>query len=465
MTIRKYITVLCILLSFLITPEAVWAASCGGADLGEAFGVKNSTSCKLGIDNLISGTICTVQSLMAASMTNVYCDLVAEAMDVLGVLLTLYVIFYAMAVLFKIKEIKEAPFRLLKVTVITIFITNFDYFYTYIYQVAFGFLDEISLAFMGLDDSLVKVCGNCPAAGERMLVFERVDVIFNSVVGGSTVAGLAVLSTAWMATGFGIPVALLMITGMVGMLTSFTRLMISYLTSIMALTFVLMFTPMFFCFLFFEQTKQLFNRWVGSIVSYTLQPTLVLAFLFVLGEATSIDTLLRGVVCPGTYGSSVLGVSGSGGAASGSCENPMIERAANYKIGFRWWYEISVVGPRIKDAFLENGKGGVLFDKMLAFLVAFYILNVVTGAFLTKIPQLSQKLSRFVGYRGAPTLASKSQTFRNIASNHDSNIESGGVDMFNIGGYGAKYGDALAKKFTSKKKGGKDGRVKRGSPG
>jgi hypothetical protein len=54
---------------------------------------------------------------------------------------------------------------------------------------------------------------------------------------------------------------------------------ITYIKSVVGLMFLFAIAPIFFCFLFFEQTKRIFMGWLNQVFGFFLQPVLLFAFL------------------------------------------------------------------------------------------------------------------------------------------------------------------------------------------
>jgi hypothetical protein len=117
-------------------------------------------------------------------------------------------------------------------------------------------------------------------------VIGKFDAMFKNIVGDSKGAGVTGLLTALIGVGAGGgPVlALILLSGVLAMLFAFFNLVFAFITALMGLTFLFMLAPVFMPMALFTATFDYFKRWLSSIISFVLQPILVLAFLSLLGS-------------------------------------------------------------------------------------------------------------------------------------------------------------------------------------
>ncbi len=393
-----------------------------------AIGTTNMAYCPSGKDFLISGTVCRVQAVVFRSMFHVYCSIFLQLTPLIGIVLTLYIMFYGIAILFGIKNAspKTAGFMAIKMIIVTLFIINADWMYFYLFRFLLEFMSEFSDLMLstapmvdqagnvaiayeyiggwppqevyiaqngeactgnitpdaaGIDELpfVVEMCdpdvtspdctinvnsngctecvgsdcvpdpnnsstcttasaasvvmrepappldvrGNpvwCVEDGTGLIqyfdvtgqpagstpgipirepynggIFSRIDILFDQLVtSDEETASLIFLAYAvsFMAGGMGFFLTILTLLGLVAMFIGFLRIMISYLTAVVALCFLLMLTPIFFAFALFKETNSLFRRWLQNMFSYTLQPVLIMAFLYTLAEAGSIQNFI-----------------------------------------------------------------------------------------------------------------------------------------------------------------------------
>ncbi len=572
--------------------------------LGDGVTLANPlNSCPQGWRYLISGTICTIKVIMEASIFRIYCAVLLEWEPVFWNMVTLFVILYAMSVLFGVKNAdgKDVVLKMIKIVTISVFVTNADIFYTYLYQFFFGFLDDfsallvsggsrgvtdysglpvfgnpswnrldvegrecvlgssqlmsingtaisnfkmpplecvdslgnpatpvvdlaagtatcsdvvrmigpnagfepaniihtcrcdiepgagttwafcrteypaldmlgrpisaadpansimvpLSAAFNAGNDPLADRCitaADCRVAGGSG-VFDNVDVIFRNTVGGAEAIGLLGLTFAvsMLLPGVGIILMFLMMTGVVAMFTAFLRIMVAYVTAIMSLVFLMMLAPIFISMLLFSKTQNMFNRWMGSIIAYTFQPVLVLAFLFVIAEASSVNNMLNVINQSKAYEQG---------------------EQASYSVGGEDSWQFKFYGPKLKLEYIEPGTnlalvedsrgvkmfkaGDDVFDKyggvapgpmtaagapltanctydmedqenyclvrpdnqpqymakeMIVVILLWLLLGSIVAGFIETVPDLGNKLARFQGVTSTMTLGSSSRSF------------------------------------------------------
>ncbi len=144
---------------------------------------------------------------------------------------------------------------------------------------------------VGLDGSAVSVPFMCRKPFQGVL--GKIDAIFNATVGDDSAKGLGglVIAILLWGAGAGIPLSLLLMTGIVTMFIAFFQVVWTYVTALMAITFLLMLSPIFVSCALFNITEKFFKGWLSALISYTMQPFLVLSFLFVLSNMTSLDRL------------------------------------------------------------------------------------------------------------------------------------------------------------------------------
>jgi hypothetical protein len=124
-------------------------------------------------------------------------------------------------------------------------------------------------------------------------VIAKMDAIFHSVIGddNAKTIGALIAALAMWGLGGGTVLSLLLMTGVLAMFTAIVQFLWTYITSIMMLTFLLMLSPIFISFALFKVTEKLFNGWLSSVISYTMQPFLIMAFIYILASMTSLDRL------------------------------------------------------------------------------------------------------------------------------------------------------------------------------
>jgi hypothetical protein len=124
-------------------------------------------------------------------------------------------------------------------------------------------------------------------------IFAKADALISGMVGGDRSKGIGGLLAAFAtwSVGGGLFLSLFMMTGFLAVTFAAIQVVWTFVTAIMALSFLLMVSPIFISFLLFKTTEKLFRGWLNSVISFTLQPILILAFVFFISAITSVDKI------------------------------------------------------------------------------------------------------------------------------------------------------------------------------
>ncbi len=126
-------------------------------------------------------------------------------------------------------------------------------------------------------------------------IMGKIDAMFNAVVGNDNAKGISAMIVALVLWGLGggVILAMLLMSGLVSMFVAFIQILWTYATSLMGLTFLMMLSPVFISFYMFKPTERLFRAWLASLISFAFQPIIILGFIYVLGNATTLDRLTQ----------------------------------------------------------------------------------------------------------------------------------------------------------------------------
>lgn len=124
-------------------------------------------------------------------------------------------------------------------------------------------------------------------------IFAKADTLISGMIGGDRSKGIGGLLGAFAAwsVGGGLLLSIFMMTGFFAITFVAIQVVWTFVTAIMALSFLLMISPIFISFLLFKTTEKLFRGWLNSVISFTLQPILLLAFVFFISAITSVDKI------------------------------------------------------------------------------------------------------------------------------------------------------------------------------
>lgn len=106
-----------------------------------------------------------------------------------------------------------------------------------------------------------------------------VSVVFNPMNQIFTPKYLIAILTLWFMKGAGPIMALALVWGFVQFGKMLFGAVVTYTTSIIGLTFLFGFAPIFILCLLFQRTRTIFMGWLSQIIAFSIKPVLLFAFL------------------------------------------------------------------------------------------------------------------------------------------------------------------------------------------
>lgn len=217
------------------------------------------------------------------AVTAIYTGTVAGIRDVVRSALVLYVILWGFG--YVIGTIKTSSYefvlRLFKMAIILQLISDssWQFFSEHLFQIFYGSMNEFISMF-------TAQYGKVGGTG-----FEFMDVTVGIFFMDTTWKKLAAL----MLSGFiEFVYFICIIIAMFVVVVAFAHAILIYLMSIIAIALLLSIAPIFIAFTLFQVTRPLFDGWLKHLVSYFLQPILVLVTLILFTEI--ILTFIYGVL-------------------------------------------------------------------------------------------------------------------------------------------------------------------------
>lgn len=130
------------------------------------------------------------------------------------------------------------------------------------------------------------------AQGPLVILEALVTQVFSSHM-------MLVVLTLMMSKVYGFILALFLIFGLFGFVMSLLGAVTIYLTSLIGQYLLLSLMPIFIVFLLFEKTKHLFDGWVNQLITYSLTPIFLFAYisLFVVVISAALAQLLDVRIC------------------------------------------------------------------------------------------------------------------------------------------------------------------------
>jgi type IV secretory pathway VirB6-like protein len=193
-----------------------------------------------------------------------------------------------------------------------------------------------------------------------------------------TIIYMALIPTGW--TGFFY--AITMLLGTVGFLFAVLRAVYIYLTALVVRGLLYALAPIFIALAMLKATKSLFDGWLQQLISYTLQPVLLFAFLSVFFEIITsfID---------------ILGVSSISGATD-ICYMESVTFSEGLNKRLYWW--------SFSDSDGINAKGGIHpeLSVNLTVLFTFMVLSYMMIMFGTWAIEVANHMAAGFMSAGGP---------------------------------------------------------------
>lgn len=255
----------------------------GGHATGQLFISGPSCPTTLGFDNLFSFLVCNFEQLASNLLGHLFCGMILDLAPAVWAAVTLAIVIFGISFTIGLVPAtgQEAILFAIKLAFITTFATNADYLigYGYTFLIA-GIREGTTIALTTLNSSGINSGSDVYAEMDKILA--HFFHFATDSEGAATNADycknalFAVIALFMTALPIAAYVALLVIGRM--MLTLF-RAVFAYVYAVIGIAFLLTLAPFFLGFYLFKHTRNLFDRWVGYLVSFALQVVLMFAFL------------------------------------------------------------------------------------------------------------------------------------------------------------------------------------------
>ena len=259
---------------------------------GTLYTVNPSCPTTLGFDHIFSFLVCNMESLSSNLLGQMFCGMVFALTPAVSAVLVLSTIFFGIGFTIGVIPATAREFQvfLLKVATIWIFATQADYL------IGIGY----KLLVDGMRDGVDLVLGNFGVTPTTITVYNKMDLFTDSMVqfaaryvgidktkGGDVCKDAIFAALAVMAVAFP-PFGFLAVTLLIRVAVTFFRAVFGYIYAMIGIAFLLTLAPFFLSFYLFRQTRQYFEKWLGYMVSFSLQIVIMFAFLaFILSINTS----------------------------------------------------------------------------------------------------------------------------------------------------------------------------------
>ena len=264
----------------------------GGTAMGELFSISGNCPTSFSADKMFSFFVCNIERITSAIFGNLYCGVIDQLAPMIGAVMTLAVIFFAIGFTTGIIPATAREFMLffLKLVLMYVFATQAPYMIGIAYNFfILGAQDGIGIVMSTIFDPQ-GAAAYIPSDGAANLYY-YLDNAISKFIGLATqsvgadvtqgqnpcenaiFAALALLAIAQP------PFFFLAILLLVKIAMTFLRAVYGYLFALVGIAFLMITSPIFLSLGLFRQTRQWFDKWLGYLASMSLQMIIVFAFL------------------------------------------------------------------------------------------------------------------------------------------------------------------------------------------
>ncbi len=274
----------------------------GGIATGQLFVSSPSCPTTLSKEHFFSFLICNFEQLSGNILGHMFCGMISNLIPAVWAMVTLATVIYG--VLFTIGVIPargpEAIKFLLKLAFIAGFATNADLLIGFGYRFFLAAMsDGATIALKVLNTSGINSAGDVYAELDKLL-----SNLFTFVTGQQNAkdnehyCDNAIFAVVALMLAVFPMIAYLAILLVARVLMSLFRAVFAYIFAIVGIAFLLTLSPFFLTFYLFKLTTNLFDRWLGYLVSFSMQVVLLfsfLAFVILIEKAVIANNIIKNV--------------------------------------------------------------------------------------------------------------------------------------------------------------------------
>lgn len=348
-----------------------------------------------------SGPLCIAESSIRVAMSSLYTLFFDAFLKPFTAALMLYVLVYAISFMYGLVNPKDFALRLFKIAVVYALVTDNCFFYNNLYGGFIGASNDLIRIMAGVNDPAPAAT----AADAQKKLYESLDNLFQNVVGIDGLIGLGVFMMASVTSdGQGVPAAVIAALGFGSMAVALLRALVTLGIAFAGISFFLMLTPIFLSFFLFENTKQLFDSWLSLLISFVLQPFIIIAFLVMMRLVIGGDMFAPNNAAAGKAGDLNINnimQTATGALSSFKFEPQMAQGKPSINVTLPDKDKMAAIGITVDaDAGrLEVQKA--FFDTFVPKLLFWFVLNMIMAAFIKEVPSIAQRLG---GFLSAPAL-------------------------------------------------------------
>lgn len=255
----------------------------GGTASGQLLISGASCPTTLEFDHLFSFLICNFEQLSSNLMGHMFCGMVADLTPAVWAAVSLAIAVFGVSFTIGLVPAtgQEAMMFIIKLAFITAFATNADY----LIGTGYTFL----ITGMREGSTIMLSTMNSSGISSGTDLYAEVDKMFSTFIGFATDAISATKPEDYCKNAVFAVIALLLVilpvTAYVAIfligkiIMTLFRSVFAYIYALIGITFLLVMSPFFLSFYLFKISRPLFDKWLGYLVSFTLQVVLLFAFM------------------------------------------------------------------------------------------------------------------------------------------------------------------------------------------
>ena len=254
---------------------------------GTLYVVNSSCPTTLEFNHLFSFLVCNMEELTSNLMGHIYCGMTDALTPALAAVLTIAVSVFGTAFLIGVIPATAREFQvfLLKIVCVWVFATRSQLIIELGYRLLVNGMRQgvdLILAGFGTSGTTVTVYSEMDKFLEKVITFATQYAGISGSTASDPCKDAIFAVMAVMAVAFP-PFAFLGVALLMRIAITFIRAVFGYIYAMIGIAFLLVLTPFFLSFYLFRQTNSLFQKWLGYLVSFSLQIVILFAFLaFVL---------------------------------------------------------------------------------------------------------------------------------------------------------------------------------------
>ena len=282
----------CLLLVLLLGAgysEPVHAQLCVNAIPGQGNDLKTNAQANMGggVD-IVQVIFSSVNGIMNNLAENFYTSIINNPnyRNAVSALVLLYIVVYGAMIMLNIASYRtgEIVNRLFKIAVLFAMISDgWTFFSLYIGDPIIRSMNQLIVQFGDAGGIATPAQAVNPANGGNLSPVSM-QMLFGSMSLMFSIRFLIIILTMLGTGAFGWLYAFLLIWGLVEFILMLIGAIVTYIKAIVGLAFLFGLAPIFFSFILFEKTRQVFQGWLNQVMGFFLQPVLLFAFLGFYGS-------------------------------------------------------------------------------------------------------------------------------------------------------------------------------------